>query len=68
MEQDLSKIGIIGGGPTGCCCAYFIKKFNPDTDVSIIDFSTPMRTILPTGGGRCNLAHSEYDFRELVKN
>ena len=68
MEQDLSKIGIIGGGPTGCCCAYFIKKFKPDTDVSIIDFSTPMRTILPTGGGRCNLAHSEYDFRELVKN
>lgn len=68
MEQDLSKIGIIGGGPAGCSCAYFIKKFKPDADITLIDFSNPMRTILPTGGGRCNLAYAEYDFKELVKN
>ncbi|MCM1265570.1 MAG: aminoacetone oxidase family FAD-binding enzyme [Candidatus Gastranaerophilales bacterium] len=68
MEQDSSKIGIIGGGPAGCACAFFIKKFNPNIDVTIIDYSTPMRTILPTGGGRCNLAYSEYDFKELTKN
>ncbi|MDE6138348.1 MAG: aminoacetone oxidase family FAD-binding enzyme, partial [Candidatus Gastranaerophilales bacterium] len=24
--------------------------------------------LLPTGGGRCNLAHAEYDFKELAKN
>ena len=27
-----------------------------------------LRTLLPTGGGRCNLAHAEYDFKELAKN
>ena len=32
------------------------------------DKNLPLRTLLPTGGGRCNLAHAEYDFRELVKN
>ena len=35
---------------------------------TLIDFSTPLRTLLPTGGGRCNLAHSEFDFKELAKN
>lgn len=59
------KIGIIGAGPAGCTVAYFLKKY---ADITIIDYSTPMRTILPTGGGRCNLAYAEFDFRELVKN
>lgn len=68
MEQDLCKIGIIGAGPAGCSCAYFIKKFAPDFQVVLIDYSNPMRTILPTGGGRCNLANAEFDFKELAKN
>lgn len=68
MVQDLYNIGIIGGGPAGCACAYFIKKNNPNVKVSIIDYSSFLRTILPTGGGRCNLAHAEYDFKELAKN
>lgn len=68
MAQDLSKIGIIGAGPAGCACAYFIKRNNPDADVTLIDYSSPMRTILATGGGRCNLAYQEYDFKELAKN
>ena len=64
MEQDF-KIGIIGGGPAGCCCAYFLREY---ANVSIIDNHPLMSTILPTGGGRCNLAHAEFDFRELAKN
>lgn len=66
MEQESTyKIGIIGAGPAGCFCAYFLQdKF----DVTLFDFGSPLRTILPTGGGRCNLAHAEYDFRELAKN
>ena len=67
MEQG-SRIGIIGAGPAGCCCAYFIKKLLPNVSVSLIDYGMPMRTILPTGGGRCNLAHSEFDFKELAGN
>jgi predicted Rossmann fold flavoprotein len=36
--------------------------------ISIFDKGQALRTILPTGGGRCNLAHAEYDFKELAKN
>lgn len=60
------RIAIIGAGASGCLCAYFLQKFN--FDVSIFDKSSPLRTLLPTGGGRCNLAHAEYDFKELAKN
>ena len=68
MVQDLYNIGIIGGGPAGCACAYFIKQQNPNIHISIIDYGDFLRTILPTGGGRCNLAHYEFDFKELAKN
>ena len=59
------KVAIIGGGPAGCMCAYYLQN---DFDVTIFDLSTPLRTLLPTGGGRCNLAYAEYDFKELAKN
>ena len=59
-----SKVAIVGGGPAGCLCAYFLQN---NCDVTIFEKSEPLKTILVTGGGRCNLAHAEYDFRELVK-
>lgn len=68
MEQDSYKIAIVGGGPAGCCCAYFIKKFRPDFEVSIIDDRNLLVTLLPTGNGRCNLANAEFNFKELAKN
>lgn len=66
MEQELSsRVIIIGGGPAGCICAYFLQnKF----DVTIIEKNSPLKTLLPTGGGRCNLCHAEFDFKELAKN
>ncbi len=66
MEQESRyKVAIIGAGPAGCMCAYYLQdKF----DVLLFDKSSPLRTLLPTGGGRCNLAHGEYDFKELAKN
>ena len=60
------SIAIIGAGASGCLCAYFLLKSG--ASVTLFDKGTPLRTILPTGGGRCNLAHAEYDFRELAKN
>lgn len=60
------NIAIIGAGASGCLCAYFLLKAG--LDVNLFDFSSPLRTLLPTGGGRCNLAHAEYDFKELAKN
>ena len=58
-------VAIIGAGPAGCICAKFLQdKF----EVTLFDMGKFLRTILPTGGGRCNLAHAEYDFRELASN
>jgi len=66
MEQgQKSKVAVIGGGPAGCTCAYFLQN---DFDVTVYDKKSPLLTLLPTGGGRCNLAHAEYDFKELAKN
>ena len=60
----MKQVGILGAGPAGCACAYFLQE---TCSVTLIDASSPLRTILPTGGGRCNLAHAEYDFRELTR-
>ena len=57
---------IIGAGASGCVCAYFLLKAG--FEVTLFDMSSPLRTLLPTGGGRCNLAHAEYDLKELAKN
>ena len=65
-QESISKsVAIIGGGPAGCSCAKFLQDF---ADVSVFDKSKFLNTILPTGGGRCNLAYCEYDFKELAKN
>ncbi len=66
MAQELKyKVAVIGGGPAGCFCAYFLQdRF----DVTVFDKKSPLLTLLPTGGGRCNLAHAEFDFKELAKN
>ena len=62
----MKQVCIIGAGASGCVCAYFLKKSG--IEVTLFDWGKPLRTILPTGGGRCNLAHGEYDFKELAKN
>ena len=65
MVQDKKRVAIIGGGPSGCACAYFLKNY---FDVTIFDISKPLLTLLPTGGGRCNLAHNDFDIKELASN
>lgn len=62
----MTSIGIIGGGPAGIMCAIFAAQ-NPDNKVFILDKGIILNTLLPTGGGRCNLAYSEFDFKELAK-
>lgn len=59
------SIAIIGAGPAGCMSAYFASQ---KADVTLFDFKSPLHTLLATGGGRCNIAYSEYDFKELAKN
>lgn len=65
-RRGSTHVAIIGAGASGCMCAYFLLKAG--INVTIFDKGLPLRTLLPTGGGRCNLAHAEYDFKELTKN
>ena len=74
MEQESiltfntnKSIAIVGGGPAGCACAKFLQDFGA-TDIYIFDKGKFLRTLLPTGGGRCNLANNIYDIKELAKN
>lgn len=68
MTFKEKSIAIVGGGPAGCMSAYFARKNNEvSTKIIIFDFAKPLHTLLYTGGGRCNLAYAEYDFKELVK-
>ena len=60
------SVAIIGAGASGCFCAYFLQQCG--IDVTLFDKGSFLRTLLPTGGGRCNLAHAEFDIKELAKN
>lgn len=62
----MTKICIAGGGPAGIMAAIFASK-NPQNDIYIFDKNIILNTLLPTGGGRCNLAYSEFNFKELAK-
>ena len=60
------RICIAGGGPAGVMAAIFASK-NPSNKIYIFDKGIILNTLLPTGGGRCNLAYNEYNFKELAK-
>ena len=59
------KVAIVGAGPAGCMTACSLNK---NFEITIFDMSSPLKTLLPTGGGKCNLAHAEYNFKDLAKN
>lgn len=69
MEQEsiIKNIGIIGCGAAGGLASILISK-NPFCKVIAFDMKEPFSTLLPTGGGRCNLTFDEPDVREFVKN
>lgn len=60
------SVAIIGAGPAGCMCASVAAKFD-NLKITLFDNKPTLHTLLYTGGGRCNLAYAEYDFRELAK-
>lgn len=59
------KVAIVGSGPAGCMTACNLDK---SFEITLFDKSKPLKTLLPTGGGRCNLTHAEFNFKELAKN
>jgi len=58
------KIGVIGAGPAGVMAG--INVLDSVDEVVFFDKNPALTTILPTGGGRCNLGFAEFDNRELV--
>ena len=41
-------------------------KFNPDS--LDLDKNTALKTLLPTGGGRCNITNAQEDIKEFISN
>ncbi len=66
VHGSKSETAIVGGGPAGCACAYFLKQ--KGIIPVVFEKKSPLKTLLPTGGGRCNLAHAEFDFKALASN
>jgi predicted Rossmann fold flavoprotein len=64
----MTKIAVIGGGPAGVMAAITAKIKNPGFDVTVFDKNEPLKTLLYTGGGRCNLGYFEFDIKELAAN
>lgn len=67
------KIAIVGAGPAGIYCALQLLFSFDEIDfknfqIFIFDKSQALRTILPTGGGRCNLTNSTSDIKEFASN
>ena len=69
MEQEsiYKNIAIIGFGAAGGFAAVLACK-NPYLKITVFDAKEPFSTLLPTGGGRCNLTFDEPDLKEFVKN
>ncbi len=64
MERACN-IAVIGGGPAGCSFSAFADKKN---NITIFDTKPLLSSILPTGGGKCNITNAEPDFREFARN
>ncbi len=63
-----TKLAIIGGGPAGLMCAITAKRNNENIDITIFEKNDIAHTLLPTGGGRCNLSYFENDIKTFAQN
>jgi len=61
------KVAIIGGGPAGVMAAITAMQNSKKLEVVVFEKGEILKSLLHTGGGRCNLSYAEYDFRKLVK-
>lgn len=67
QESIYKRIAVIGCGAAGGFASVLLAK-NPYNTVVAFDVKEPFSTLLPTGGGRCNLTYEEADVSEFVKN
>ncbi|MEX1012093.1 MAG: NAD(P)/FAD-dependent oxidoreductase [Waddliaceae bacterium] len=63
------KITVLGGGAAGFFAAITAKKKYPEATVILLERSNKLLSkVRISGGGRCNVTHSCFDPRELIKN
>ncbi len=69
MAQELTykNIAVAGCGAAGAMAALLLVK-NPYNKITAFDTKEPFSTLLPTGGGRCNITYDEDDIKEFAKN
>lgn len=72
-QDKLQKIAIVGAGPSGIYCALNILKLFSDLNfknyqIDIFDKSQALRTILPTGGFRCNITNAIDNVKDFASN
>lgn len=59
------KIVVIGAGASGVACAINYKRNHPNDDVLIIEqLDKPLKKLLATGNGRCNLGNANLDINK----
>ncbi|MDZ4198543.1 MAG: aminoacetone oxidase family FAD-binding enzyme [Kiritimatiellia bacterium] len=53
------RLRVIGGGPAGFFAAIRAAELNPSAEIRLLEaLDAPLRKLLRTGGGRCNLTHA----------
>lgn len=58
----MNKLIIIGAGASGVYLSYLIKKAEPSLQVIVLEANkTPLKKLLATGNGRCNLSNQDLD-------
>ncbi|MFN3412109.1 MAG: NAD(P)/FAD-dependent oxidoreductase [Exilispira sp.] len=58
---------IIGAGPAGVFCAISLKEKNQNTSIAIIEKDRPLKKLLLSGGGRCNLSNIKANSKDCLK-
>jgi len=68
-EQELTykKTAVIGLGASGAFFSLLALK-NPRCIITGFDLNEPFSTLLPTGGGRCNITYDEDEVKDFVQN
>lgn len=58
---------IIGAGPAGVFCAISLKEINQNISIAIIEKDKPLKKLLLSGGGRCNLSNIKANSKDCLK-
>ena len=60
------NIIIVGAGPAGVVAAISIKRKDPSSKVTIIEhLDEPLKKVLATGNGKCNLGNQKLDWKRF---